>query len=143
MPPAPISNTVLLMPNRVAPTHTSNGYNNLYSLDSDNDPVFEEMVDSNYIKTINTYIVVPPPLTLASTPPKVLKKQRNIRYRTKIATIKQAYSDKTASARFLPTALHSVSQAITRANKNKIAIYNNKDTAFCADSGASEETFPD
>ena len=38
--PAPIANTVLPMPDRVAPTPTSNGYNNLYSLDSDDNPVF-------------------------------------------------------------------------------------------------------
>ena len=87
------------------------------------------MVDSNYIKPINTYIVVPPPLTLAITPPKVLNKKRKIRGRKRLATIKQAHSDKTASARFLLTALHSVSQAITRANTNNIAIYNNKDTS--------------
>ena len=41
VPPAPIANTVLLVSNRVAPTPTSNGYNNLYSLDSDDDPVFD------------------------------------------------------------------------------------------------------
>ena len=44
-------------------------------------------------------------------------------------------------ARFI--ALHSVSQAINRANIHRIAIYNNKDTACCADSGASEYMFPD
>ena len=74
VPPAHISNTVLLMPNRAAPTPTSNGYNNLYSSDSDDNPVFEEMVDSNSINPINTYIVVPPNLTLVITPHKVLKK---------------------------------------------------------------------
>ena len=41
VPPAPIVNTVLLMPNHVAPTPTSNGYNNLYLSDSDDDPVFK------------------------------------------------------------------------------------------------------
>ena len=50
--PAPIENIVLLMPNRAAPTPTSNGYNNICSSDSDDDPVFEEMVDSNSINTI-------------------------------------------------------------------------------------------
>ena len=38
--PYPIANTLLLMPNRVAPIPASNGYNNLYSLYSDDDPVF-------------------------------------------------------------------------------------------------------
>ena len=36
-----------------------------------------------------------------------------------------------------------MSQDITRSHTNKIAIYNNKDTAFYADSGASEDMFPD
>ena len=36
-----------------------------------------------------------------------------------------------------------MSQDITRANINNIAIYNNKDTACCADSVASENMFPD
>ena len=61
------------MPNRVAPTLTSNGYNDLYSSDSYDEPVFEEIDDINYIKPINTYIVVPPPLTLASTRTKSIK----------------------------------------------------------------------
>ena len=39
-----MAKNVLLMPNRVKPIPTSNGYNNIYSLDSDEDPVFEEMV---------------------------------------------------------------------------------------------------
>ena len=71
MPPAPIANTVLLMPNRFAPIPTSNEYNNLYSSDSDDDPVFEEMVGSKTLKSINTYSVVPQLSTLASTPTKV------------------------------------------------------------------------
>ena len=88
--PYPIANTVLLMPNRVAPIPTSNGYNNLYSSYSDEDPVFEEMIDSKSLKAINTYIVVHQPLTLASTPTKVTKKQCNIIVRTRLATIKRA-----------------------------------------------------
>ena len=142
-PPAPMANSVLLIPNRVNPTPTSNGYNYLYSSDSDDDPVFKEMVDSKTIKSINKYIVVPPPLKIASTPTKALKKKRKTRGRSRIATIKRAQSDKTASARFLSTALHSVSQAITRTNTNKIAVHNNKDTACFADSGASDDMFPD
>ena len=106
VPPAPIANTVLLMTNRVAPTPTSNGYNNIYSSESDDNPVFEEMVDGKTLKPINTYIVVPQPLTLASTPTKVLKKQRKIRGRKITKTINRAQSYTTASARFLSTALH-------------------------------------
>ena len=114
------------------------------SSDSDDDPVFEEMTsDFKTVKSNNSYSVVPQLSTLASTPTKVPKKHRKIRGRTKLATIKRAQSDTTASANFLSTALHSVSQDITRANTNKIAIYNNKDTACCADSGASEDVFPD
>ena len=142
--PSSIDNAVLLMPNRSAPAPTSDGWNYLYSSDSEDNPVFEEMVDSNYIiKPINTYTIAPPNLTLVITPPKVLKKNRKIIGRTRLATIKQAQSDKTASARFLSIALHSVSQVITRANSHRIAVYNKKDTAYCADSGASEDMFPD
>ena len=56
--------------------------------------MFEEMVDSNSIDPIYNYIVVPPNLKLVSTPPKVLKKQRNIRGRTRLTTIKRTNSDK-------------------------------------------------
>ena len=66
-----------------------------------------------------------------------------MRSRIRLATIKRAQSNKTASARFLLTALYSVSQAITGANNNTISIYNNKDTAWCAYSVASEDMFPD
>ena len=133
MPPAPRANTALLIPNRVAPTLTSNRYNDHYLLDSDDDPVFKKMVDSKTVNPINIYIVVPQPLTLDSTPPTVFNKQRKIRGRTRLATIKRAHSDTTASARFLLTALYSVSQAITRANTKKLYIDKNKDTACCAD----------
>ena len=72
--PALINNSVLLIPNLAAPPLTSNGYNDIYSSDSEDNSVFEEIVDSNHIiKTINTYIVVPPKLTLVSPPPKVIK----------------------------------------------------------------------
>ena len=104
--------------------------------------MLQEKVNIKTINPINTYIVVTTPLTLASAPTKVLKKKHTIRGRTRLAIIKQAQSDKTASAWFLSTALHSVSQAITCANTNKIAIYNNKDTAFCTESGAPEDMFP-
>ena len=91
------------------------------------------MVDSKTLKPSNIYSVVPQLLTLASTPTKVLKKQLKIRVRTRLATIKRAHFDTTASARFLLTVLYSVSQAITRANTKKLYIYKNKDTACCAD----------
>ena len=46
------------MPNRPTPPLTSNRYNDLYSSDSEVDPVFEEMVDgNNIVKTVNTYIL--------------------------------------------------------------------------------------
>ena len=41
VPPAYIENTFLLMPNRDATTPTSNWYKDLYSSDSEDDPVFE------------------------------------------------------------------------------------------------------
>ena len=87
--------------------------------------------------------MVPQLLTLGITPPEVLKKQLKIRGRTRIAKIKRAQSNTTASARFLSTALHSVSQAINRAHTNKIAIYNKEETACCAESRTSEEMLPD
>ena len=83
------------------------------------------------VNSINTYSVLTPYLTIAITPTKVLKKQRKIRGRTRLATIKRAQSDTTTSASFLSTDLHSVSQAITCEKTNKIAIYNNQVTARC------------
>ena len=95
------------------------------------------------VNSINTYYVVPQRLTLASTPNKVLKKQRKKRGRTQFVTINRAQSDRTASTRFLLTALHSVSQAINRAHTYNIDLYNNTDTVCRADSGASEYLLPD
>ena len=97
-----MNNGVLLMPNRAALTPTFNRYNDLYSSDSEDYPVFKELLDSNpIIKTINTYIVLPPKLTLVSPPPNVLKKQQKIRGSTRLATINQAQSETTSSARLL------------------------------------------
>ena len=62
---------------------------------------------------------------------------------TRLVTINQAQPDTTSSTSFLSTAFYLVSGAITRANTNKIEIYNNKDTACCADSRASENMFLD
>ena len=101
------------------------------------------MVSNNTINFINTYYVVPHNTTLDSTPTKVLKKQRKTRHMTQIETIKRAQSDTTVSDRFLSTSLHPVSQAIIRAHTNNISLCNNSDTAWCADSVASEDMFPD
>ena len=95
------------------------------------------------VKSINTYSVVPLNLTLVSTPTKVLNNQRKTRRRKQLATIKISQLYTTASARFLSTDLHSVSQFIIRAHTDKIALYNNFDTLCCADSGASKAIFPD
>ena len=109
------------MTNQVAPITTSSGYTYPYSSDSEDDPVFKEMVSTyKTVNSINTYSVVTQHIPLAITPTKVLKKQRKTRVRTQIATIKQAKSDTTASARFLLTAINSVSQDITRSHTDKI-----------------------
>ena len=120
VPPAPIENTLLLLPNEAALMPTSNEYADIYSYYSEDEPVFEEMVIGKKIKPINTYSVVPLSKTLVSTPHKVLNKQRKTCRQTHIATINQAQFDITASAIFLLTALHSVSQAIICAHTEKI-----------------------
>ena len=73
----------------------------------------------------------------------MLKKQRKTRQRKHLAAIKLEQSNTTVSARFLSTALHSASQAVIRSHTYKISLYNNMDTAFCADSGSLEYMFPD
>ena len=89
------------------------------------------MVDSNpIVNTVNAYVVEPHKLTLVNPPTKVLKKQRKNRGRTRLATIQRTQSNTTASARLLSTALHSVSQAINRANSPRIAMYNKKDVSI-------------
>ena len=108
---------------------TSYRYANLYSSDPEDEPLFEELIDCKTVKPINTYYVVPLSKTLISTPHKVLKKQHKTRRWTQLATIKQEQSDTTSSDRFLLTALHSVSQAIIHAHTDKIALYNNTNTA--------------
>ena len=101
IPPASINNSFLLLPNRPAPAITSNGYNDLYSSDSEEDPVFEKMVDSNpIVNTVNTYFVEPHKLTLVRPTNKVLKKQRKIRGKTRLATIQRSQSDTTAQLGF-------------------------------------------
>ena len=52
MPPDPPEKNLLLMPNQAAPMPTSNGYADIYSYDSEDDPVFEEMVIND--KTVNS-----------------------------------------------------------------------------------------
>ena len=82
------------------------------------------MVYSNpIVNTVNIYIVEPHKLTIFRTPTNVLKKQRKIRGRTRLATINQTQSDTTASDRFLSMALHSVSQAITTGSESFSDIY--------------------
>ena len=121
-----------------------NGYVDLYSSDLDDAPVFQEIFNSNKTANpINTYYVVPKSVTLVSTPTKVLKKRCNIGSMKNLGTIKRSQSDTTDSARFLSTALHSVSQAIIHAHTYKIALYNKSDIYCCADSGESKEMFPD
>ena len=56
---------------------------------------------------------------------------------------KIAQLDTADSARFLSTALHSVSQAIIRTHTEKIVLYNQNDTACCAEFSASEDMVPD
>ena len=108
----------------------SNGYTDLYSSDSDDDPLFEEMVSSNKtLNPINTYFVLPQSVALVITPTKVLKNLRKTRHRKNLVTIKIAQSDTTASARLLSTALHSVSHANIRAHTYKISLYNKSDTS--------------
>ena len=68
MTPDPIEKNLLLLKNQSALMLTSNGYADLYSSDSEDEPVFEEMVSTNTINSINTYYVVPLNTTLASTP---------------------------------------------------------------------------
>ena len=99
-------------------------------LTKNDDPVFNEMVN-NYktVNSINKYYLVTPCLTLAITKTKVLKKHLKTRFRTQLATIKQAQSHTIASTRFLSTSLRSVSEAITHANTDKIALYNNTQPA--------------
>ena len=100
--------------------------------------MFEEIVDSKTLEPIITYFVVPLSKAPISTPHKVLNKKRKTRWRTHLANINQAQSYTKASARFLLNAFHKVSHAIICAHTDKIALYNNTDTACCADSGAPE-----
>ena len=82
--------------------------------------MFEEVAKSNKtVNPINTYSVVPRSLTLDSTPTKMLKKRRNTRRRSQLATIKNPQPDTIASVIFLSTALHSVSHAIIRVHTGK------------------------
>ena len=53
---------------------TSNGYADLYSSDSEDELVFEEMIDSKTLNPINKYSVVPLSNKLIRTPHKVLNK---------------------------------------------------------------------
>ena len=132
--PYPHKKNLLPLPNQVAMVSSSNRYADLYSSDSE---------DANTINPINTYSLVTQSVTLVITPTKVLKKICNIIRRKKIATIKITQLDTTVSARFLSTALHSVSQAIIHAHTEKISLYNKSYIDLCADSGAYKDMFLD
>ena len=56
--PAPIENNLLLLTKQALPMPTSNRYADLYSSDSEGEPVFKEMDDSKTLNTINKYSVV-------------------------------------------------------------------------------------
>ena len=65
---------------------TYNGYADIYSYESEYDPVFEVIVSNDKtVNSINTYSVVPLNTTLASIPTKVLKKQRKTRGREQLS----------------------------------------------------------
>ena len=44
VPPAPPEKNLLILPNQAEPIPTSNGYADIYSSDSEDEPVFKEMV---------------------------------------------------------------------------------------------------
>ena len=88
VPPAPIEKNLLILPNQSAPMTKSNSYADLYSSNSEDEPVFKEMVDIKTLKPINTYYVVHLSKNPISTPHEVLKKQRTTHFRTHPAAIK-------------------------------------------------------
>ena len=143
MPPDLIEKNPLLLPDQSAPIRISNGYVDLYPSDSEDELVFEEIIDSKTLNPINTYSVVHLSNILISTPHNVLKKQLKTRLRINLATIKRSHYNTTVSSVFLLTDLHSVSQVIIRSHTDNIAPYNDTDTAYCADSGSSEDMLPD
>ena len=58
VPPSPPEKNLLLLKNQAAPMPTSNGYVDLYSSNSDNNPVFDEMVSNDKtVNSIHTYSV--------------------------------------------------------------------------------------
>ena len=64
--PGPPEKNLLLLPNQAAPMPTSNGYADIYSSDSDNEPLFDEMVSTDKtVNSIHTYYVVPLNSTLS------------------------------------------------------------------------------
>ena len=82
VPPDPKETNLFLLLNQVYLGPSSSGYADLYSSDSGDTSVFEDMVSSNKTaKTINTYFVLPPSVALVSVPNKVLKKRRKTRLR--------------------------------------------------------------
>ena len=120
-------------------------YADLHFSDSDDDPVFEEMVGNEYkpIHLIITRTVSPLVVEIKNIPSKVLNNRHKKIHIRELETIKRAPSDISTSSQFLSIAIHSVSQAIILAQTYKIALYKNSDKAWCTDYGASEYMFPD
>lgn len=127
MPPlAPTAPDIEHLPNKTAPPTSSNSFPDLYSPESEDDSVFDEMVGNdiiNPIKSIGIYIRYP--LVVVNNPPHNVAKKRckTIRKR-QVASIRRTQSENMASAWLFSTTLHYVSQEIIRAHTDKIALYN-------------------
>ena len=117
-----------------------NLFSDLYSSDSEDDSVFDEMLGNdktNPIKYSSSYIISP--LVVANhTPPKVSKKLRKTLCWHQLDSIIWTESVTVSLSQLISTALHSVSQAIIRDPTDKVALYNRAEEACCANSGASE-----
>ena len=123
MPPAPI---VPHLPKEVTTIPSSSVFPNIYPLDSDNESIFDAMVDSNkyLIQSISSYIRYALVLELYHLPPKVANKRRKRLNQSQLYSIRRTQSDTSGSARFLSTSLHSMSQVIIPFHTDKISIYN-------------------
>ena len=97
----------------------------------------------NPIKSISIYIRYPLVVALEHPTPKVTKERRKTLCWRQLSSIIRNQSDTSALSWFPPAALHYMSQAIIRAHRYNIAIYNRTEEACCADSGASEDMLPD
>ena len=97
----------------------------------------------NPIKSIIIYIRSPLVVALEHITPKVSKKQHKTLHLNQLFIIRRNQSNTATLTWFLLIALHSVSQVITRANTDKIALYNRTEEACCVNYGASEDRFLD